>query len=220
VNACPVTFSWVFVVNPTLNSLETGLLTVESKLPFQPRSNLPKNPFIGITSLIWNHSPFTQNHPFPLLRITPFSSFQPSPCHTPKDDGPQIGGKPPRSYSSWLDACPTTRFITVRNSTTTQSTTRTESLSYHTQCRSRLYENRAPSTYHPRELLSTMCHFTDVPINSRSTRQHCLAKASGPGRSAVGTSPLPGEAYSHCLARTDVRARALSVEALALLFSS
>jgi hypothetical protein len=34
------------------------------------------------------------------------------------------------------------------------------------------------------------------------------------------TSPLPGEAYSHCLARTDVWARPLSVESLALLVSS
>jgi hypothetical protein len=41
----------------------------------------------------------------------------------------------------------------------------------------------------------------------RGTLRHCA-------------SPLLGQAYSHCLARTDVRARPQSVESLVLPFSS
>jgi hypothetical protein len=32
----------------------------------------------------------------------------------------------------------------------------------------------------------------------------CLVKVPGRGRSAVCISPFPGEAYSHCLVRTNV----------------
>jgi hypothetical protein len=74
-------------VNPTLNFLETGLLTVDSKLPFNHVPTSPRNPIYLELPHNWNHSPSIHNTPFPLLRITPFSSFQPPPCHTPKGDG-------------------------------------------------------------------------------------------------------------------------------------
>jgi hypothetical protein len=64
------------VVNPTLNSLVSGLLTVDSKLRCNPRSNFPTTLLLEIP-LIWNHSHLFRMTLFPLLRITLFSSFQP-----------------------------------------------------------------------------------------------------------------------------------------------
>jgi hypothetical protein len=52
------------VVNPTLNSLETGLLTVDSKLPFSSTFQLPQNPLTGITFHLESSSIF-QNQHFP-----------------------------------------------------------------------------------------------------------------------------------------------------------
>jgi hypothetical protein len=63
-------------IGSSLNSLGSGLLTIDSKLPFLATFRLPQKPFswnylsFGITPLLF------RNYPFPLLRMTPCSSFQ------------------------------------------------------------------------------------------------------------------------------------------------
>jgi hypothetical protein len=157
-----------------------------------PKPHLFESPFI------WNHSHYLELPLFPFSRIIPFHLFKASPCHITKCDELYIGGKPPRS-SDWTDDRLTTRIVTACNFASNRSNTRTESLSCHTQCRSRVYERRVTSMYrHARAPLSTVLRLTDAPINSHLTLKPCLVKAPGPGRSAVCTTHLPGEAYRHC----------------------
>jgi hypothetical protein len=65
---------------------------------------------------------------------------------------------------------------------------------------------RAPTTcHHVGLLLSTAPGLTDVPIKLILVPLVGRTKVPDLGRSAASAAPLPGEAYSQCLARTDVR---------------
>jgi hypothetical protein len=145
---------------------------------------LPQNPFY------WNYLSFgispllCRITPFPLFRISPFSSFQPPLSHTPKDDGRWIGGKPPRSYSGRTDVRPTTRPITVSNPISCPVR------SYHNYCRACRPKCRSPCTCQLVDaFLSNVRHLTDVPIKLCSACQHCLAQAPGSGRPVVAAHP-------------------------------